>query len=299
MNKKHLYLYALSLFCIVSHTLIGDEPKGESSIKVKKISYQILRNPCVTGLSLEYAITKEQREWGLMQRKELPQNHGMVFYLSGNGKPLFHMFNCYLHLSIAFLDERKVFQEFYELQAYPEKMDPRRPVISYEDLSMYPSQDAILKFFQSKGVIPHYPAKFALEMASGWFSSRGVKAGDIGVWEKHMLNPYISHTFDVSLLDIKDLPTLIELPGQFIHAVWLPNSLEDRDVVFLNLEGVVLQAAKVRGSRQYSISKKHVIYHPAPTKYLLVAPSGWIQKQSIKIGATLNFTFSEDSPLDF
>jgi len=141
-------------------------------------------------INIEQAATVEEKTWGLMQRKELPENHGMLFIYQRPQKLSFWMFNCLIDLSLAFLDEDSVITEIRQLKAYPEKMDPKRQVLSLKDLKKYPFFDPILIFFYKNQVSSSKKAQYALEMRSGWFREKGVKVGDRLVWERSSPHAY-------------------------------------------------------------------------------------------------------------
>ncbi len=130
-----------------------------------------------TQFTFELANTPTQRAWGLMGRKELKPGHGMIFaYPSSNVISLWS-FNCFISLSVAFLDEEKIIREVQDLLAHPEKMDPERPVYTLEDLSQYPSYDPILRYFQNESIRSSFPAKYAMEMDLNWFAENEIKKG--------------------------------------------------------------------------------------------------------------------------
>src|SRR3972149_11973935 len=56
-------------------------------------------------LTAEVAATEPQRATGLMHRRMLPENRGMLFVFSYTAPQSFWMMNTYIPLSIAFLDE--------------------------------------------------------------------------------------------------------------------------------------------------------------------------------------------------
>jgi len=137
------------------------------------------------SITLEHALTWDQRMWGLMGRPELPPNHGMLFHLPGNGKETnFWMFNCLFDLSVAFIDSNNIILNIFDLKSYPNKMDPKRPVKSLKDLSLYPPNDPVVLFFREKAVKGPYSAKYALEMKKNWFQEHGIKPGDMLFWNK-------------------------------------------------------------------------------------------------------------------
>lgn len=90
------------------------------------------------------------RTTGLMFRKEMSWDSGMLFVFPDSSPRAFWMKNTYIPLSIAFMNERA---EILNILEMPPRTEER---------------------FFSKG-----PAKFALEMNAGWFSKNGLKAGDL------------------------------------------------------------------------------------------------------------------------
>lgn len=132
---------------------------------------------------VEHARTEEQIQWGLMQRRELPENQGMLFHYGQSQVVDFWSFNCYIDLSVAFIDGEGVVRDIKTLRAYPEKMDPTRPVLSYRDFSFYSEQDPIVVFFQKRSVTSPVAVKYVLEMNAGWFERNHVQVGDVLHWD--------------------------------------------------------------------------------------------------------------------
>jgi len=116
-------------------------------------------------ITVEHALTEEERAWGLMERTSLPEDHGMLFHFPSKKKWGFWMYNCPLPLSIAFIDDNQIV-EIHEMEAYPDQSSPA--------------------FFERRKVFPSVPVNRALEMEKGWFRRRGVKPGDRLEW---MINP--------------------------------------------------------------------------------------------------------------
>ena len=104
-----------------------------------------IRNHKVTA---EVATTELTRMNGLMYRRMLPENRGMLFVFPYVSEQSFWMKNTYVPLSIAFIDEAGIIVSIADMK--PLTTDP------------HPS----LK-----------PAKYALEMNRGWFAKRGIKSG--------------------------------------------------------------------------------------------------------------------------
>jgi uncharacterized membrane protein (UPF0127 family) len=99
-------------------------------------------------LTAEVAATDETRSRGLMHRRILPENRGMLFVFRETGNHAMWMMNTYVPLSVAFLDERGT-------------------IINIEDMKPL-SRDT-----HSAA----RPAKYALEANRGWFAQRGIKPG--------------------------------------------------------------------------------------------------------------------------
>jgi hypothetical protein len=96
----------------------------------------------------EVAHTFETRAQGLMYRRSLGPNEGMLFVFPRAEVQCMWMKNTLVPLSAAFMDEAGT-------------------IVSISDM-------------QPQTETPHCaaaPAKFALEMSRGWFSARGIKAG--------------------------------------------------------------------------------------------------------------------------
>jgi uncharacterized membrane protein (UPF0127 family) len=105
-------------------------------------------------LSVEVAQTPDQLEQGLMFRKSLDRNEGMLFIFDTERELAFWMKNTFIPLSIGFFDKDKKLVDVQEME----------PVGSIMDLS-----------------IPRYvsrkPAMYALEVNRGWFLKNGLKPG--------------------------------------------------------------------------------------------------------------------------
>ena len=100
-------------------------------------------------LTTEVASTGSQRSLGLMHRRMLPENRGMLFVFPDVALHAMWMMNTFVPLSVAFLDRDGV-------------------IINIEDMQPH-TQTA-------HGAVK--PAKYALEANQGWFRKRGIKPGD-------------------------------------------------------------------------------------------------------------------------
>ena len=96
----------------------------------------------------EVAQTQEQRAIGLMHRKELGTNEGMLFVFERPAVQCFWMKNTLLPLSIAFLQDDGTIVNIADMK--PQTLDSH---------------------------CSDRPVRLALEMNQGWFGKRGIKPG--------------------------------------------------------------------------------------------------------------------------
>jgi len=116
-------------------------------------SQTILKIPLYIGqkeIWVEVAKTPEERSYGLMGRKNLGKDEGMLFIFETEDRHGFWMKNTFIPLSIAFIDKNG-------------------KIVSITDM----------KPLTLDSHVPPQPILYALEMNKGWFSSRGIKVGDM------------------------------------------------------------------------------------------------------------------------
>ena len=101
-------------------------------------------------IEAEVAHTAQARQVGLMMRKTMAPQRGMVFVFEHDATHCMWMKNTFLPLSIAFVDAQG-------------------KVINIEDMQPQSEDNHCAAA----------PARFALEMNLGWFRERGIKAGDV------------------------------------------------------------------------------------------------------------------------
>lgn len=135
-------------------------------------------------LFVEVATTHAQQEWGLMNRRSLPENQGMLFIYPTSRTMNFWMFNTFIDLSIAFIDHNNIVREIYFMKSYPEKMDPKRPVKKLSDIALYSDWGPEKSFFIKHSTTSQGQYPYALETNAGWFDQHGVKIGDRMVFDK-------------------------------------------------------------------------------------------------------------------
>ncbi len=101
-------------------------------------------------IEAEVAHTPETRARGLMHRREMAPQRGMLFVFTHDATHCMWMRNTFLPLAVAFLDEGGRIINIAEMQPQTE--------------------------------INHCaarPARYALEMNAGWFAQRGIRSGDL------------------------------------------------------------------------------------------------------------------------
>ena len=100
-------------------------------------------------LTAEVAHTDPARMQGLMHRRILPENRGMLFVFDQVALHGMWMKNTYIPLSVAFLDERGAIINIADMEPHVRDAHPAAR-----------------------------PATYALEVNRGWFRKRGIKTGD-------------------------------------------------------------------------------------------------------------------------
>jgi uncharacterized membrane protein (UPF0127 family) len=96
----------------------------------------------------EVAADMSSRSQGLMHRKSLAPNAGMLFIFDEAAPHCMWMKNTYIPLSVAFIDAQGVIINIADMQPHSEQSH-----------------------------CAARPAVYALEMTQGWFAQRGIKAG--------------------------------------------------------------------------------------------------------------------------
>jgi uncharacterized membrane protein (UPF0127 family) len=99
---------------------------------------------------VEVAKTPEERNHGLMGRKHLGKDEGMLFIFEAEDYHGFWMKDTLIPLSIDFIDKDGRIVWITDMK--PQTLDSR---------------------------VPPIPILYALEMNKSWFSSHGIKAGDV------------------------------------------------------------------------------------------------------------------------
>ncbi len=115
--------------------VLASSDKQCSSISIEKV------NLCV-----ELAISQREKRKGLMYRKDLSNLDGMLFIWENEDKRCMWMKNTYIPLDLGFFRE---------------------------DMTLIEVKDLFPRSLES--VCSSEPAKYALELSKGWFSSHNIK----------------------------------------------------------------------------------------------------------------------------
>ncbi|WP_457280762.1 DUF192 domain-containing protein [Polaromonas sp. P5_D5] len=99
-------------------------------------------------IEAQVALTPEQRQIGLMFRKEMPQQEGMIFIFEQPAQQCFWMKNTLLPLTAAFVADDGTIVNLADMK--PQTTDPHCSA---------------------------QPVRFVLEMNKGWFARKRIKAG--------------------------------------------------------------------------------------------------------------------------
>jgi uncharacterized membrane protein (UPF0127 family) len=115
--------------------VLSSSDKQCSSISIEKV------NLCV-----ELAISQREKSTGLMYRKDLSNSDGMLFIWKNAGKRCMWMKNTYISLDLGFFRDDMTLIEVKDL--FPRSLD---------------------------SICSSEPAKYALELPKGWFSSHNIE----------------------------------------------------------------------------------------------------------------------------
>ena len=132
----------LALMTLVSPLYASAQEEAQMNLQRIKLS---------AGMHLidtQVALTPEQRQIGLMYRKEMPQHEGMIFVFELAAQQCFWMKNTRLPLTAAFVADDGTIVNLADMK--PQTLD-----------SHCSSQ----------------PVRYVLEMNQGWFAKKGIKAG--------------------------------------------------------------------------------------------------------------------------
>jgi uncharacterized membrane protein (UPF0127 family) len=136
---QRLTVSTCAVFCVAAAAQSGDPQTDLPRTTITTGIFQI---------DVQVAATPQQREIGLMFRKEMPQQEGMIFVFEQPGTQCFWMKNTLIPLTAAFVADDGT-------------------IVNLEDMKPQTTDSHC----------SDKPVRYVLEMNQGWFARKGVKAG--------------------------------------------------------------------------------------------------------------------------
>ena len=145
----HVKTSALAASVLASALLWADNPTvAQGDVGQPQRLQAITLNAGMHNIRAEVALTPEQRQKGLMYRRDLGSHEGMLFVFEESMPQCFWMKNTPTPLTIAFLADDG-------------------SIVNLADM----------KPFDESSHCSTKPVRYVLEMNQGWFAKRGIKAG--------------------------------------------------------------------------------------------------------------------------
>ena len=107
-------------------------------------------------IKVEVADTPAERAIGLSYRKNLSENHGVLFAFPDEARREFWMYKCNFDIDLAYIDASGVIRE----------------IVTMKKEIFDKTVDSLKKYVSNSRNI-----KFALEMKGGWFKENNIKIG--------------------------------------------------------------------------------------------------------------------------
>lgn len=146
MHRSFLFFFVLIFALAGCEPQANQEPQAKSTLPADTwFTLQIGGQP----IRVQLALTEAERERGLMQRKELGPDDGMLFLFESPRQQSFWMFNTPLPLDIGYFTTDGALREIYPM--YPHD---RSPVESRRN-----------------------DIRYCLEMNQGWFARNAIRPG--------------------------------------------------------------------------------------------------------------------------
>ena len=139
-------IIGLSVLVVIAIILFGIHLKSEHLRGEPLVTIWVSKTP----LQVEIRDTPSGWRRGLMFRKNLPENQGMLFIFKNSDFHSFWMKNTYIPLSIAFISASK---EIVQIDT----------LLPLDTLNLH---------------FPEKPIKYAIEVNQGWFQHHKIKLGD-------------------------------------------------------------------------------------------------------------------------
>ncbi len=135
-----------------------------------------------TPLRITHATTPSQLRWGLMARRTLAADEGLLLHYPTIKPVSLWAFNCFIDFDIAFLDQEGKIIEIGFLKSYPTMMEAHPPILTLQDVDAFSDHDPLIAFFRARALYSSHPVQYALELPSGFLQRHEIKIGDQVVW---------------------------------------------------------------------------------------------------------------------
>jgi len=145
MTNFRVFLFGSVLPCVLSLSLwTSAAAQDEPQLKLQRTKLSV----GMYQINAQLALTPQQRQTGLMFRKEMPQSEGMLFIFEQVAQQCFWMRNTFLPLTAAFVADDGTIVNLADMK--PQSTDSHCSA---------------------------QPVRYVLEMNQGWFAKKGLKAG--------------------------------------------------------------------------------------------------------------------------
>lgn len=151
-----LRLKCIIVTLLLFSTTFGNTTAVAGEIVFKKGNLELSYKKNRKVIKVELAESQEQHQHGLMFRKKLNNNEGMLFIFSDEQIRSFWMKNTLIDLDIGYFDKKKILIDIQQMKAENSVMQLTPPT--------YPSR---------------LPAMYALEMSKGWFKKNNFPEGTV------------------------------------------------------------------------------------------------------------------------
>lgn len=148
--KKQIFFFVLLGTLLLNFPSCRETKKDSKkfNLPVKELHIQTKDGKTVS-VQAELAIKQDERNWGYMERKNIPEGTGMLFVFEYDQQLSFWMHNTPTALSIAYITSDGTIVDI---------------------LDMTPYSEASVKSSRS--------VRYALEVPQGWYKKTGVSTGD-------------------------------------------------------------------------------------------------------------------------
>lgn len=143
MNALRLAPVAVLLMAVTLHATPAAAQEGPQ-LNLRRVEL----TAGMHRIDAQVAMAPQERQTGLMHRKEMPQHEGMLFVFEEPAQQCFWMKNTLLPLTAAFVDDDGTIVNLADMK--PQTLDSHCSA---------------------------KPVRYVLEMNQGWFAKRGIQAG--------------------------------------------------------------------------------------------------------------------------